>query len=792
MAHPDVPYDSAPSVTPTTSSGDDYLHAQASPNDFGAQVGKSEEGVGQQAEQSADKFRGMIFETAANTAETSYIKQAGVLTGKFKSLEGLAAQAAIPQYEKDMTDLRQNLRGNLPGGAARMFDQLTTRHEGYALSDAYSYGASQVKKATLDSNNAVAETAISRAGDSSVAASDEQFGGIIGDVKHSIASMMELQGYGQYAQTDPKTGAVTFDQSTPEGKNAATVYQNELDKRTGAAWENRLHTLADQNISTAYDKFKQNRADIPGEAQVKLDQFFQPKIRDYEARTGADAVLSKYDQQYKAQTFGPSAQKTDAGDVSKAISTQEWQGKGPAPTSIDGAVGNHQILPGTFAQYAKPGEVVTNAKDNDAVYNRIIDDYKQKYNNDPARVAVAYFSGPGNVAPAGSPTPWLKDAHDGNGKSVSSYVSDVTNRIQGGTSQATIGTPGVTGAAVPSLADSYRRDYTKIIDDVRASARQTHKNDPAFEDKMVANTEQKLNTVIRQQELSFKADNDLVYRAFNGDMSKGNKPTSVEQLEAIGPDVKQAWANMQTNNPQTASLIENRILTVNSKPANIEASQQNRYGSGFSNLLQNVYSPNGINNVADLYQYTGPHGIITNEGMDVLKKEIESKQTPEGQAVAQAKSRLFERGATVISGGIKSYGFADPKGEKLHNQWLAVAMNDYNRGLATGKTPTQLLNPESPDYVGKSLSLFTRSTAEMMKDHIVDNEPRDLAAIDSDVKFGKLSAEQAKGEAAQSIKDSYKNGQMTKQDVQMAMVRFGLLSKAAQQVPPKPGLTETE
>src|SRR5262249_43129458 len=72
---------------------------------------------------------------------------------------------------------------------------------------------------------------------------------------------------------------------------------------------------------------------------------------------------------------------------------------------------------------------IDNPKDNYAVGQRILADYEQRWPNDPARVATAYFSGPGNVAGPGSTTPWVHDYQDANGKNVSGYVSDGLDRM---------------------------------------------------------------------------------------------------------------------------------------------------------------------------------------------------------------------------------------------------------------------------------------------------------------------------------------------------------------------------
>ena len=89
-----------------------------------------------------------------------------------------------------------------------------------------------------------------------------------------------------------------------------------------------------------------------------------------------------------------------------------------------------QIQPGTWKTYAQPGENINDRAANIAVGHRIVNDLMEKFNNDPSRVAVAYFSGEGNVAKDGA-TPYLKDSNDGS-KAVSSYVSDIMRRLGAG------------------------------------------------------------------------------------------------------------------------------------------------------------------------------------------------------------------------------------------------------------------------------------------------------------------------------------------------------------------------
>lgn len=131
-----------------------------------------------------------------------------------------------------------------------------------------------------------------------------------------------------------------------------------------------------------------------------------------------------------------------------------------------------QIQPGTWANYAKPGEDINNRADNMAVGHRIIDDYMSKFGGDPAKVATAYFSGPGNVATSGA-SPFLKDTADASGKGVSSYVSDVMGRLGAptGTSSPAIGTTltsfGGGGAGVfPGTTQQQSNDILKNFGDL--------------------------------------------------------------------------------------------------------------------------------------------------------------------------------------------------------------------------------------------------------------------------------------------------------------------------------------
>lgn len=148
---------------------------------------------------------------------------------------------------------------------------------------------------------------------------------------------------------------------------------------------------------------------------------------------------------YTPESAGGGAKQYTADQVFNAIYGQE------SSFGQDPKAGNNvmQIQPGTWGIYAQPGEDINNRADNLAVGHRIVNDLMEKFGNDPAKVAVAYFSGEGNVSKDGA-TPFLKDSSDGS-KAVSSYVNDIMRRV-GGPAPAYAGaTP---GAVKPAAAQT--------------------------------------------------------------------------------------------------------------------------------------------------------------------------------------------------------------------------------------------------------------------------------------------------------------------------------------------------
>lgn len=123
-----------------------------------------------------------------------------------------------------------------------------------------------------------------------------------------------------------------------------------------------------------------------------------------------------------AAAMGGGAPGGAAPNLSQIFLQQETSGGKTDPSNP------FQVQRGTFDRFAQPGESWNNVADRNAVAQRMLTKFNQDYGGDIGRIATAYFSGEGNVAPAGSPTPYLKNVSDSNGKTVASYVNDIVRR----------------------------------------------------------------------------------------------------------------------------------------------------------------------------------------------------------------------------------------------------------------------------------------------------------------------------------------------------------------------------
>lgn len=199
-----------------------------------------------------------------------------------------------------------------------------------------------------------------------------------------------------------------------------------------------------------------------------------------------------------------------------------------------------------------------------------------------------------------------------------------------------------------------------------------------------------------------------------GQLAADPKFTSIDQ---IPPEMHAA---LSADHPQTLDYMEKRAqVNLDKKSGNI-TKEVKEYGNRFYDLFNQVHAssddPNKINSVADLQKHVGPNGDLTIAGYDRLSKEIAGKNTPEGDSEGIMKKNFLAMAKQEISGKDEMLGIRDPQGEENYQRFLTQALPAYEQGKAQGKNANELLNPDSKDYIGKSIPTFKRSIAQQMAD----------------------------------------------------------------------------
>lgn len=250
----------------------------------------------------------------------------------------------------------------------------------------------------------------------------------------------------------------------------------------------------------------------------------------------------------------------------------------------------------------------------------------------------------------------------------------------------------------------------------------------------------------KRQEYSRSATaykNVLVNQA--GQLAVRSDFTSMDQVPA------EMRAALATDSPNTLTYLQTRAEDNLNKASGAVTKDQREYGAKFYELFNRVHSSSDarINSIAELQKYVGADGGLTISGYDKLSKEVAGKSTPDGEAEGLMKKQFFANAKAQISGTDEALHMKDPKGDEAYLRFMAQALTSYEKGKSEGKAAMNLLNPDSPDYIGKSISSFKRPMSEVMADLTQDTLELDVDTPDGLKKA--VSAGKMKRQVAEQI-----------------------------------------
>ena len=651
-----INYNAAPEVMPRESVPGDYQNVSANPAEFGGLIAKGAEQLGQ-AESSTAKFFGQVqTDDAANNALT----RANAALNKFRSLNGADALRAQKDTQDEIdTAFKEGRQGLFSPEQQKEYDGIVRNYQQRYISGVMATHADQQAKvfATKTNTDAFTNAVNSVAG---VADKPEMVAGFQQDARSAAVRQVQLEGNGG----DPE-----------QIKNATR--------------------RADQAIAKA--QIQAIAVNDPVRAQRMVENYkgllgvdYEPLANSVRQRATEQSGIGLAKSATSAATQGvvPNPVPATLPQVQGALLRQESGNRDNVKPSVTGAVGPGQIEPATFVQYAQPGEDINNPADNRAVQARIVADYYRKYDGDPYRIAVAYFSGPGNVAPAGSPTPWIKDRADPTGKTVSSYVSDVAAKIGAPPSPYAL-----RDVAYRNVMTSDQPDQVKQV---------------AFRE---INRDFAEATIAAEADAKAKADaNDAAVKDY------------VTQIIKPGGATQQMIEQMANDPRLKGSTLESLYSFAVSKGGLEDPAQFGpKYAETYQRILAPPGDPNRINDATDILRMGIPGGGLSGTGVQkALQIFTESRKDPDQASVNQTKSSLLQYAKSKLSfdqemlfPGVKP--LADPKGVQAFDAVFVPRFEAaYDAWVKGGKNPFEFLTQDNIDKLMQGI----RSKAQMQMDKI--------------------------------------------------------------------------
>lgn len=769
-------FGSVPNQQPLQGSGAGPLNVRANPEDFGAQIGEGIKNVGNTAAEVTQKFANIAMETAQNTAEVNFIKDAGDLKAKYMQLEGDAAVNARPQYEADMQALQQKHAEGLPLIAMHGYNVNTTRSLRFATSDYAGYAASQGKQALMDSGGAQVDIGKMKASDPSVASNDAAFGEFaLAPIAHGSQTQLDLDHPG--LKTDPETGIVNFDESKPEGQNLRAQFENNLNHHMGLAWETRFDTLS-KTIGpiAAYDKFQQDKGDIPNpDSVVRLEASLQPQVMNAHANNIKNTVMTEAAQTQRQILTNPSSSGSNAynlGNVKTAqgaaSNTQDFLN--PA-TPVDGAIltaNNLRTKNYEGKTLDQIGHTWTST-DKDAWVKNVsaasgIDKNTVPDLNDPATMNKL-----------------LKGISVAEGKDKSIFTEDVisqgvTAALAGKQPKTTAGEPQKSYATNPdgsplSLADyaSTHRQYLLTKGDEYAE--QTMPGSLQFRNVVRQRVSSQIESAINDQRADFSQNNNQIMRAYNGELTQGKKPASLDELEAI-PGIRN---NLNYSNVHTPDFIRTLEARLNSRAGGGDVDLKH-YGKGSMEAFKDL--TNGTIKDDHDIQQRFINGDLTAAGMKWMQEQLKSNQNPEGAADGKMLSAVLDAGKSRMDEDKSAWPSGLVAMTKMDNELKqkGIPASDRYDGIDNKNSILHALDPlisarDTPQAIADALSKIDEAKPGFVGAALEGPSRMQKRLLINDFQSGKYTADKAAGEKA--IKTSYLNGDINDDDAMNMAIAYG-------------------
>lgn len=788
--------------------GGDFQRIDSNPDMFGGFGAKAKAAYGQGLEnlgggivKAADtgidvatQQAQMDAKTHANEVHSWQSDQVTNAQEEFLKLRGKDAEMALPGFKKQIDDFHTQARSQAGSPyAAQMVDAEGRRLTDVAYSQAARHAAQQ--KTTWDTGTAVDSAASAGSRAALGAATTPNFAEINANPSVVVNLLKSDDFARQAAQFKGLDGDIEVQKN--RGKNVGEIIKSTLADGSQTSLQRAIkffHSQYDKidpgsratieqalkGQAASYDG--QKTADIYMGRGANLPPGYVQRTFQVEsggnpnAQSGSHGGLGQFSPTLEARYGINDANRTDPATQARALSQENAENHdalartlGHEPTPADYYLAHQQGVGGAVAHLTQPnlpawqnmfstveGREKGQGWAKQAIWGNMTPDMKaqfpggvesvtsgdfarmwaQRFYNQPVQ-AIGTVPGAGFPAQPGQPVAFgfnrFQAAQDFNDQNKGDVIKRITN-------------------------DPYLLDHPLAMN---AAITYTHKIFEA-QNANYADAERALHVQEQQKKL----------------VSEDAENNYLKQIYAPAPNAKPLSTQDIVLDDRLSRESKDRLIKLQGSPGEKD---ETTYGSGFVKAFQMVHAPEGtpgrITDPNQLFDRLGPKGDLTMAGVEKLRGEIDLKKSPEGAAESQMKKAFLEFAQAHISGEDLGMHMKDPKGSENYLRFMAYALPAYDAGRKDGKSPMQLLDPKSSDYIGKVIDNpglgFVRPMGEWFGDMIVDHPANDKSAAKFDI--NKVSS-------PQELARAYSSGDVTPQQAR----DYAIAKKWARQKPAAP------
>ena len=665
VTRPDVPNDQALITTQSGSEGGgDTSNVRATPEAFGAGVGKAVEGAGQAGFDATMRQQGLINETMQNNAEVGFIQAAGNLKAKYTQYEGLQAEAMRPQYEAELAQAHAQFRKDLPPVVQKSYDATTMHQLAYQTGEYSQYAAGQIKSANLKSQDAVKDTAVAGAGNLSAVLDDNQFNAMKDTIRYTGNTVAGIHGDAMLATGEDKQGNLIYP-DTPEGKAAEARHMQYTNEALKNLYVTGAKTIADnEGASKAADWAKSHWDDMPDVAKVQMNQYLAPKMKNEAIGNAINDMNITNDAQWNRHQLSNVPDSPISGAV-----------PGKAPLSVrnnnpgnlrDSATGQFKVFdtPEAGAAAMQSDLSAKISGNSPAMEKNFGKGYSPTLSNLITTYAPAsdHNDTKGYIDAVSKATGFAPD-HVLTATDIPKLQAAMT-KVEAGGSGASI-PQGSAFPQYPNKADMLRDNLESSVNGAVNKYLNQYPDDYYGAQLVERRARSEIGREISMEDSRLRSDRDTIQNAIGGAQTKGQPVATYEELKAI-PGMQPVLDRVHSEQGEFASTLDTRIAKA-----------------AHSNTVSN--SPNGFDAISTALEaedkYTKQQKIeylskglgTENPGYSITQKDFNDAK-PALDLDPQIRTKLLDTMQSIS----KANGDIDGLGKQRAVQWYQNAMNAYN------------------------------------------------------------------------------------------------------------------